>query len=140
MSGRIALALFLAALCAAMTSPNVSMAKRAPVKVVAKALFRTVGNGVFCGLETTAAHSPLVCWSPQTGYTVTLTPTGGVPAGKLVPSHRGLPRRPAAYRLLRNGKRLVRGAFHCSAAKGNARCRNGSRHGFVIGSSSSFRF
>jgi hypothetical protein len=111
-----------------------------PARLVAKSLFRTKGNSAFCGLKNKGRSSPLLCWSPKTGYTVTLSPNGGIPAGKLVPANRALPPQPAAFPLLRNGKSLVHGSYRCSVTKGNARCTNQARHGFVVGGAATFRF
>ena len=115
-----------------------TVAKR--VKIVAVPLFRTKRNTVFCGLKATGGRNVLLCWAPSSGYTILLSPGGGIPNGAPSAEHKGLPPRPAAFKLLRSGQKLQRDAFHCQALKKEAKCWNKPQHGFQLSAKGAYRF
>jgi hypothetical protein len=136
-------ALAAAVVAAAATGPALAerTTKHGGVRIVAKPLFRTQGGRVYCGMKPAGGRDLLVCWVPRTGYTIRLTPGGGIPKSGLVEKNRGRPPRPTAFSLLRVGHKLERPPFHCRGmGHAEARCWNKAQHGFQVGGKGGYLF
>ena len=110
-------------------------AARPAAQLINRYLFRTKSNHHVCGLD----GSNLVCIVTASGATVTLPPRGR-PRVKVEAENRGVPPRARSSPVLKKGQVVTRGAFRCSLRKGEVRCTNRNRHGFLLGANSIFRF
>jgi hypothetical protein len=103
---------------------------------VGRFLLRTKRNTILCGRD----EDDLVCFVPRSGVTVTLGPRGRPPPAEIKDENRGVPARARSAPVLQKGRPITSGPFRCTLRKGEVRCANATKHGFLLGPKSIFRF
>jgi hypothetical protein len=102
--------------------------------------FHTAGWAAQCVVaeNVLGGPSPLICWTPNDGFTVRMSPAGRV-SKEYVTSHRGYRDRFFAKRLLPFGRHwnfriaYVGQIYHCSSKATGLTCWNQAGHGWWLG-------
>ena len=106
-----------------------ALAAAAPAYALAD--FRTPGKAAYCGVSHGEPPHALICWTPNDGFTVTMTARGR-PTKRYVSANRGL--YDFVGRVLGYGGRWSASpGFRCTSRRSGLTCVNRGGHGWWLG-------
>jgi hypothetical protein len=101
-----------------------------PAPALGVADFRTPNKAAYCGTGHGPGAAQLVCWTPNDGFTVSMT-RRGQPKKKYVEANRGY--HDYVGQVLRFGQSWRSDGFRCKSRRTGLTCRNKRDHGWWLG-------